>query len=61
MCVETLFKSAIRHMQVLVHITRHKADRLVTGALMLPLFGYLYVLKSSVWVCEQVPLLTHSY
>ncbi len=35
MCVEALLKSAIRHMQVLVHRTRHKADRLVTGALQL--------------------------
>ena len=35
MCVEALLKSAIRHMQVLVHRTRHKADRLVTGALKL--------------------------
>jgi len=35
MCVEALLKSAIRHMQVLIHRTRHKADRLVTGALKL--------------------------
>ena len=35
MCVEALLKSAIRHMQVLVHRTRHKADRLVTGVLQL--------------------------
>ena len=35
MCVEALLKSAIRHTQVLVHRTRHKADRLVTGALQL--------------------------
>ena len=35
MCVEALLKSAIRHMQVLVHRTRHKADRLVTGTLQL--------------------------
>ncbi len=35
MCVEALLKSAIRHRQVLVHRTRHKANRLVTGALKL--------------------------
>ncbi len=28
-------KGTIRHRQVLVHRTRHKADRLVTGALKL--------------------------
>ena len=33
MCVEALLKNAFRHTQVLVHSTRHKADRLVTGAL----------------------------
>jgi hypothetical protein len=33
MCVEALLKRAFRHMQVLVHRTRHKANRLVTGAL----------------------------
>ncbi len=41
-------KSAIK--QVLVHRTRHKRDRLVTGA---ALSGYLYVLESSVWTCEE--------
>ena len=35
MCLEALLKSAIRHRQVLVHRTRHKANRLVTGALKL--------------------------
>ena len=35
MCVEALLKSAIRHRQVLVHTIRHKANRLVTGALKL--------------------------
>ncbi len=35
MCVEALLKSAIRHRQALVHRTRHKANRLVTGALKL--------------------------
>ena len=39
MCVEALLKSAVRHMQVLVHRTRHKADRLVTGALKLLLLA----------------------
>ena len=34
MCVEALLKSAIRHMQVLAHRTRHKADRLEEGALL---------------------------
>ena len=33
MCVEALLKSAIRHMQVLVLRTRHKADRLVRAML----------------------------
>ncbi len=33
MWVEALLKSAIRHRQVLVHRIRHKADRLLTGAL----------------------------
>ena len=53
MCVEALLKSAIRHMQVLVH--RFKAqgrqarDRRAAAALS----GYLYVLESSVWVCEE--------
>ena len=42
-------KSAIRHMQVLVHRTRHKANRLVTGALKL-LPGCLHVLEPSVCV-----------
>ena len=35
MRVEALLKSAIRHRQVLVLRTRHKANRLVTGALTL--------------------------
>ena len=35
MCVEALLNSANRHMQVLVHRTRHKADRVVTDALKL--------------------------
>ncbi len=35
MCVEALLNSAIRHKQVLVHRTRHKANRLVTEALKL--------------------------
>ena len=37
MCVEALLKSAVRHMQVHVYRTRHKADldRLMTGALRL--------------------------
>ena len=39
MCVEALLKSAVRHMQVLVHRTRHKADRLMTGALKLLLLA----------------------
>ncbi len=53
MCVEALLKSAIRHMQVLVH--RFKAqgrqarDRRAAAALS----DYLYVLESSVWVCEE--------
>ena len=50
MCVEALLKGAIRHMQMLVHRTRHKTDRLVTGALKLL---FLYVLESSVWVCGK--------
>jgi len=33
MCVEARLKNAIRHRQVLVHRTRHKANRLVTDAL----------------------------
>jgi len=39
MYVEALLKSAIRHRQVLVHRIRHKADRLVTGALKLLLLA----------------------
>ncbi len=39
MCVEALLKSAIRHRQVLAHRTRHKADRLVAGALKLLLLA----------------------
>ncbi len=39
MCVEALLKSAIRHRQVLVHRARHKANRLVTGGLKLPLLA----------------------
>ena len=35
MCVEALLKCAIRHMQVLVHRAKHKADRLMTSTLML--------------------------
>jgi len=35
MCAEALLKSAIRHWQVVVHNTRHRANRLVTGALKL--------------------------
>ncbi len=34
-CVEALLRGAIRHMQVLVHRTRHKADRLVPRTLKL--------------------------
>jgi len=39
MYVEALSKSAIRHRQVLVHRIRHRADRLVTGALKLLLLA----------------------
>ena len=35
MCIEALFKTAVRHRQVLVHRFRHTADRLMTGALKL--------------------------
>ena len=39
MCVEALSKSAVRHMQVLVHKLRHKADSLRTGVLKLLLLA----------------------
>jgi len=44
-CVEALLKSASRHMQVLVHRTRHKADRLVTGALELLFLAFCMCLS----------------
>jgi len=45
MCVEGLLKSAFRHLQVLVHRTRHKADRLVTGALELLFLAFCMCLR----------------
>ncbi len=51
MCVEALLESTIRHRQVLVHRTRHKADRLVTGALKLLLLAVCTCLSSQS-VCE---------
>ena len=48
MYVEALSKSAIRHMQVLVHRTRHKADKARDRRAEAALAGYLYVLESSV-------------
>jgi len=52
MRVEGLLKSAIRHMQVLVHRTRHKADKLVTGALKLLLLAICMCLSPQS-VCEK--------
>jgi len=52
MCVEAMLKSAIRHRQVLVHRTRHKADRLVTGALKLLLLAICMCLSPQS-VCEN--------
>ena len=53
MCVEALLKSAIRHMQVLVHKNqaqgRQARDRRAEAALA----GYLNVLESSVWLDFQ--------
>jgi len=45
MCVEALLKNAFRHVQVLVHSTRHKADRLVTGALELLFLAFCMCLS----------------
>ncbi len=50
MCVEAPLKSAFRHMQVLVHRTRHKADRLMNGALKLLFLAFCMCFESSVWV-----------
>ena len=52
MSVEALLKTAIRHMQVLVHKNRHKADRLVTGVLKLLLLGICLCLSPQS-VCEK--------
>ena len=43
-------KSAIRHRQVIVHRTRHKANRLVTGALKLSL------VLAACLACKHLPL-----
>ena len=56
MCVEALLKSAIRHMQVLVHRTRHRADRLVTGALQLLLLAICMCLRPQSGCVEKPPV-----
>ncbi len=50
MCVEALSLSAIRHRHVLVHRTRHKANRLVTIELKLLFLAVCMCFESSVCV-----------
>ena len=52
MCLEALLKTALRNRQVLVHRTRHKADRLMTGALKMLLLAVCMCLSSQS-VCEK--------
>ncbi len=50
MCVEALLLSATRHRQVLVHRTRHNANRLVTSGLKLLILAVCMCFESSVCV-----------
>ena len=57
MYVEALLRSAVRHRQVLVHRTRHKANGLVTGAVKLLLLGVcMYWSLQSVRKVEKPPV-----